>query len=529
MRINNFQKFISGLLIGLILYPQLSLIGINAVQAQVLGTGVTPTHEVSTTNPITYIRTTFNSISATMSQHRWVTYIIDKAKKIAYNAFKAAILDRLVMALIAWINNDGKGSIVNNWDEFFEDAKNIAGGEFARGLSGGMLCSPFNLQVQLTLMPVNRFDSVSCTLNQVIGNIDSFMGDFRNGSWLAYQEVWYPRNNFYGATIIGLDELAKAQYAGLEAKKGEAQAGQGFLSFSDCKMVVDPNGHYTKEGDDINATLAGGVERFRREFPGQAIYRKECRVATPGLVAAEAATQVLVKTPLARIMNNDDITGYLTAIFNAATNRLTIAATKGIAGLLADATRDTKINPVFPCAGLTGDTFLACMNSVNAEKAEVNSFTNGTNALGATTLDTRHQISDNLSQAIALQTSYVNSLTDLAACQSQTSTPEITEEEDLLVTLQDKFESNQSFLDALADSQTTSAASVSVTPAELAQAAQLAAAAVASANNISDAQFALTDSQTQLNDIQAKVADRLPGIQIQLDACPKLQLILPTQ
>lgn len=525
MRINNFQKILAGLLVGMVMYPQFSLLAINSSNAQVLGTGVTPTVDVGTTNPLTLktqiestLRTISNKVSAYIASINWTTKILEAAKKAAYNAFKTAILDRLVNALISWINNDGKGSIVNNWGEFLEDAKNIAAGEFVRGISKGMLCSPFNLQVQLTLIPVDTFDSVTCTLNQVVGSIDSFMSDFRNGSWLAYQEVWYPRNNFYGATIIGLDELAKAEYAGIDKARSEAQAGQGFLSFSTCKMVEDPKGNFTKEGDDISAVLGANAAAYTGPR-----YKKDCRVTTPGQVAAEATKEVLVKTPISRIINSDDLSAYLTAIYNASINRLTVAAKNGIAGLVSDATRDTRIDPVFPCAGLTGAGFTACMNSVNAEKAEAGSFQTGTETIGATALDIRNQVSTALSQAIALQTSYVDSLTDLAACQSQTSSPEIIAEEDLLTSLQDKFESNQTFLDALTVTGSI-ITSNSVTPAELAQLGQLAAAAAASANNASDAQLALNDAQTQLNEIQAKVADRLPGIQVQLDACQVSQL-----
>lgn len=526
MHINNFQKIISGLLIGLILYPQISLLTINNTYAVV----PTATAVVGNTDPLTvkssiesFIRTVDTKVTAWLAGMTWTEKILDMARKAAYAAFKAAILDRLVNALIAWINNDGKGSIVNNWDEFFENAKNIAAGEFARSISNGILCSPFNLQVQLTLMPVNTFDSVTCTLNDVVGNIDSFMGDFRNGSWLAYQEVWYPRNNFYGATIIGLNGQAEAQYAGLDAKKSEAQAGSGFLSFNDCKMVEDPKGNFTKEGDDISAVLGGNAAAFTGTR-----YKKDCRVATPGLVAGEAATQILVKTPLARIINADDLSLYLTAIFNASINRLTVAAKKGIAGLLADATKNTKINPVFPCAGLTGDGFVACMASVNAEKAQTGSYQNGTEGLTNITLDIRHQISDTLSQAISLQSSYVDSLTQLAACQSQAITPEIIAEQDLLAALNDQFTTNQTFLDALiTPAGTGTAASTSVTPAELAQLGQLAAAAAASAGNSQNARLALNDAQAQLADIQTKVADKLPGIQTQLQSCPKLQLTPP--
>ena len=50
-------------------------------------------------------------------------------------------------------------------------------------------------------MPVEKFSKVTCSLNQIVGNINSFFENFRNGGWLAYQKL-VSKNNFYGATII---------------------------------------------------------------------------------------------------------------------------------------------------------------------------------------------------------------------------------------------------------------------------------------------------------------------------------------
>ena len=72
-------------------------------------------------------------------------------------------------------------------------------------------------------MPVEKFSKVTCSLNQIVGNINSFVENFRNGGWLAYQESWYPKNNFYGATIIANDLMAKT---GAEAKMRPKKRGR---------------------------------------------------------------------------------------------------------------------------------------------------------------------------------------------------------------------------------------------------------------------------------------------------------------
>ena len=59
----------------------------------------------------------------------WLQRLANFAAKIAYVLLKKVILDKLVAALINWINHDGKGGIIENWDQFFADAEQNAIGE----------------------------------------------------------------------------------------------------------------------------------------------------------------------------------------------------------------------------------------------------------------------------------------------------------------------------------------------------------------------------------------------------------------
>ncbi|MDE2001627.1 MAG: hypothetical protein KGI60_03645 [Patescibacteria group bacterium] len=461
------------------------------------------------------------SVTAGNSIKSWSQTILEYAKATALAVLKNAILNRLTDAVIAWINNGGKGAIIPNWNAFIANAENDAAGAFVQQIGAGFLCSPFNLQVQLALAPVHGpFTQETCTLNQIIGNINNFMADFQNGSWLAYQEVWYPRNNFYGSVIMGLDAQTQAEFAAKEAATNEAVAGKGFLSFKKCSLVQDPNGTLDSSGNAV-----GPAGNAVSTYTG-ARYRQDCTITTPGEVAAKALTTSISDVPYLRIINSNDLlTPYLTAIFNAATNKLTQVAIGGIQGLVANATQGATINPVLPCAGLDGDAFTACEASVNAEGAVYNGYQTGSQAIAAQPLDLRNQLSDILTQSIAAQTPYVDALQQLAVCQGISSVPQLQQEQDLLSTLQIQFNDNQTFIDLLnnnAASSTQVQANTGITQTNLNSLTQLAQTAASSANDTSSISTAISDAQNQLFTIQNNVSANMPNIQAQLQSCPNV-------
>ena len=437
--------------------------------------------------------------------------IKDFIAKIAYNLFKKIILDRLVDAMVAWINNDGKGGIISNWDQFFQDSVNNAVGEFVQQLGppANFLCSPFNLQLNLALLPVEKFSKVTCSLNQIVGNINSFVEDFRNGSWLAYQETWYPKNNFYGATIIAVDEMARTGAEAKDAAQSEGVAGSGFLSQWKDDYYIDNNGRYK---DKKGAIAEAGYQGVR--------YSKGRTLITPGSIAAQAVVESTFTIPGNRLIHADDMAAYLTAIINAAVNKLTKIGVDGLRGWLSERTADTKVNPVFPCAGLTGDGFKACMAAVNTEK-QVFDY-NKTDARGASTgsLSTRAQVADVYQQSINLQASYVDALSNLIALgKGADRQTELNEEQQIFDNLQTKAQNNQTFMEALIaqdDKINGVTPSTAATPEDYINLGN--AANTQFIGDFADAGRELSSAQTELQTIQDKVNSNLSGILSQLPA-----------
>lgn len=306
--------------------------------------------------------------------------IVKFAQKIAGQLLKKLILNRLVDSLVQWIQRDGEGSIIENWDTFFQEAGNAAVGEVAQELGLGFLCKPIDLQLRLLLAPVSSFtQQITCTLDSITANVENFLNDFNQGKWIAYQEQWKPQNNFYGATLIAWDEATNRAKRAEEAAKSEGIANRGFLSFK----------------------------------------RADGTIETPGSLVAETATQVL-KIPQDAIINADDIAQYITAIVDAYVNQLT---KRGIKWLQQRTTKsqpstDTRITSQNPCSGFTGELFQSCISNQNtADNVFSQNFSTLTREMNGS-IETHQQILNSLNATVQTQSEYVNALDKLATCQT---------------------------------------------------------------------------------------------------------------
>lgn len=314
-----------------------------------------------------------SGITAGQTSAETTQTILEWGLKIAGQIVKKQILDRLVDALIDWIQGGGKGRIVDDWGLFFETAGQNAVGEFAKAIGLEDLCSPFAIQFQLALFDVRTFsEQVTCTLDDIITNLDNFYNDFTAGGWLGYQTLWQPQNNFFGLTLMGLDRLAKEEALAVEAAKSEALAGQGFLSTKD----------------------ASG------------------RIITPGALLGDAARKVLIDSPIDAILSADDVAAYITAIGNAAVNQLTKAAVDGILGL-GKSSDITSAAPITFLSSDVQDAAAAADVSRDLILEQNKGFYIGEINF---TLLPRQNADALFNETLAAQTSLVTALQDLDAC-----------------------------------------------------------------------------------------------------------------
>ena len=405
------------------------------------------------------------------------------ALEIGGQLLKKLIIDRLVDALISWINNGGKGAVIEDWDAFFRDAGQLAVGEVAKELGAGFLCSPFNLNLQIALNPIPKFSQrLTCSLDQITGNINNFIENFENGGWIAYQEQWYPQNNFYGGVIIALNEADERAAAALAASKAEGAAGQGFKPFKQC---------------DANGT--------------------NCVTLTPGQMAAWVTKSAYIDIPANSILNANDIADYIGAIVDATINRLIKAGIDGIKGSNKKSSAYTVATPSDPCAGLTGEAYRACKNLKNVSLSSQSVERNNMIAQINKTLSPRQDATSILNQLIDKQQSLVDALTSLSSCQSNNNTDtqsSLQNEGATLNDLKDKYDTNQTFIQPLKEAidNINFASDFTAMTIEFNNVQQLLDPTTA--NNF------LNSIKAEQTAISENVNAKLPSIQSQLTGCP---------
>lgn len=216
------------------------------------------------------------------------------AEEFVKTVLQKAILDVVVDQIITYIQGGGKPQFVTDWQGFAEDAAQRAGGEFVESLGLGFLCEPFSLQLQIAVggTPKKFSEEGACTIDKIIGNIEDFTGDFRNGGWLAYGESWQVQNNFLGSYIETNKKLGFAKQAAAAAAINDAISGKGFTSAKKCQK--------DSKGKDIPST---------------------CKVVTPGSTLGDLTSKAL-GSDIDFLLNAEQLGDYVGAIVDALLNRV---------------------------------------------------------------------------------------------------------------------------------------------------------------------------------------------------------------
>jgi hypothetical protein len=294
-----------------------------------------------------------------------VSSLLETGARYAFAKFKKRLLDRLTDDTIAWINGetDGRPKFFNQpFSQVLLDAADAAAGDALLDLGLGEVCSPFRAQINLELSarrPVQ--EAVRCTISEVIDNFEAFGQDFSQGNWLAYSESLKPQNNPWGATLIAKEAMQKAYQQKAAQKEVEFLAGRGYESVKKClawTLYAEVGGANQWKPvpaigkdlenhpypDKIPEVLETEKTVARSNFPGKTINNFVWRcdhIATtiPGDLLAQANSEAFTKD-YDYVVNTDDLTPYLNAIFDAATNRL---IKRGADGLMRG-TRDLFSN-----------------------------------------------------------------------------------------------------------------------------------------------------------------------------------------
>ncbi len=253
----------------------------------------------------------------------WALLILKEAWNWAADNYKAIlrdtivkrILDAMVDDIVESIQGGGEPGFVTDFGGFMDDAWQAGVGDVAKELEsvGIYLCEPFGAQLQFTVsyLPVEKFsERVVCTLDDIVDNIEDFYENFENGGWIAYNEIWKPQNNFYGAMLMTHDEMLIRGAKGQEKAKNEVVAGAGFLSTKIC------------EGDTF-----GAKENCELYYEGKSCAKdkdnywcsaKDIKITTPGSTIGGVVSEAMGKD----INYMINVKSYTAAIVNALINRL---------------------------------------------------------------------------------------------------------------------------------------------------------------------------------------------------------------
>jgi len=297
---------------------------------------------------------------------------------------KKKILDMMVDQIINWIQGGGTPQFIDDWQAFLKNAADDAAGQFIeKELGAGFLCDPFALQLQLSLIEPPTFsERATCTLSEVVGNIENFYEDFQNGSWTTYAYTWAPQNNYYGSVLLAIAELDNRRAEAQTAAQNEGLASGGFLSTKKCEK--DSNG---------------------KDIPGT------CKITTPGQTVA-ALVNKAVTIDLDWLANAEDISAYIAAIADALINRLVIAGVEGIQGLsTSKKPGGGGFNPnIFKaCKGLSEPEYSTCLNYAAQGGAATD------DPFGAAKADLAKTVDASLTPRVNAHTLFIDSTNKLSA------------------------------------------------------------------------------------------------------------------
>ncbi len=229
------------------------------------------------------------------------------------------IMDYIVDQTVQWIAGGGKPKFISNWEGFLKTAGDIAFDTVVKKVGAARICEPFSFNVQVSLIPLPIFSTqIDCTLDKVVSNIKNFYSDFRQGGWLAYEESWYPANNFYGLQLKIADEMLLESARKAQAAQNEAMAGKGFISVKRCV-------EWNNEGYQM--CVASGL--LESECKKASCTKEE--IITPGAAVGAAIENAIGSDTLWAA----NIRSWTAALVDALINRLIKEGILGMKSLLA--------------------------------------------------------------------------------------------------------------------------------------------------------------------------------------------------
>lgn len=252
-------------------------------------------------------------------------------QKLMRDVIAKRIIDYMVDETIKWVQGGGEPSFISDWDGFIKDAEEMAFDSVIKELELTDLCQPFASQLRIALIPQQRFakEPVTCTIDDVVANVQDFYNNFQNGGWLAYGEAIKPENNLYMQLVMQSDKIKLESAFNQTKSQQQAATGQGFLSVSKC-VQDDSEELFSQCIND------GGNGEECREYATQNATCSKSEVQTPGATVGNLVSESLSSDKEWAA----NISSWTSALVNAAINRVTQEGIAAMTGSKPDATPD---------------------------------------------------------------------------------------------------------------------------------------------------------------------------------------------
>ena len=297
--------------------------------------------------------------------------------KTTNETIKRTLLYQLSTQIVDWIQTGKTPQFWKQPGKFLKDTGLLAVDRFISRVAP-RLCEPFRLSVQLQIPSVRRednpfYEQVTCSLNSVVANIENFYQDFRQGGWIAYNEMLKPQNNYYGASLAVIDEAAQQQAAATE--NARLEQARGFVPVKQCtewakfEPYAGPSSYvldirsdwegnlYARANNappesgavvgpvDANGNAVSGfvqepqtgpLDKGVRLYSSSANYFWEClndEITSPATVAAGLAERAS-QSDIDNLAASEDVSLFLQTVEDSIVNKLVKSGVRGLKNLL---------------------------------------------------------------------------------------------------------------------------------------------------------------------------------------------------
>lgn len=252
------------------------------------------------------------------------------------------IISRMAASTVKWINSGFKGSpaFVTNPEAFFGDiGDKVAGTYIFSNPNLNFLCGPIQAKIRLALIDNYnpRRERWQCTLTDVAGNMENFMGDFERGGWDNFFELTQKQQNSpIGAYIMAEGELFEKITNKKDLADKDLLQGKGFMSWKECAQFDSGAKGQTSEGY-FDVTYDGDGNEVKTWIPPQtsANVEPKCireQTNTPGSVISEQLNKQL-GLGQDKLAAADEINEIVSALLNQLVSKVIGGVGKGLRSL----------------------------------------------------------------------------------------------------------------------------------------------------------------------------------------------------